>query len=153
MSGMYGMNIKMAIYGESHGASIGLLIDGIPPGLKLDLEAIEKEMHMGNLILVNYAYPYAFAESEVSEIVTVSSAKNDNYVVRDNKIELRKSTIDIFNTMMDDMFAATNFNKLQVNSAYRSYEDQVATYEYKSTNLKKYLSLHSLHIVKYPSLD
>ena len=44
MSGMYGMNIKMAIYGESHGASIGLVIDGMPPGLKLDLEAIEKEM-------------------------------------------------------------------------------------------------------------
>ena len=44
MSGMYGMNIKIAIYGESHGASIGLVIDGVPPGLKLDLEAIEKEM-------------------------------------------------------------------------------------------------------------
>ena len=44
MSGMYGMNIKMAIYGESHGTSIGLVIDGVPPGLKLDLEAIEKEM-------------------------------------------------------------------------------------------------------------
>lgn len=44
MSGMYGMNIKIAIYGESHGASIGLVIDGVPPGLQLDLEAIEKEM-------------------------------------------------------------------------------------------------------------
>ena len=44
MSGIYGMNIKMAIYGESHGASIGLVIDGVPPGLKLDLEQIEKEM-------------------------------------------------------------------------------------------------------------
>ena len=44
MSGIYGMNIKMAIYGESHGASIGLVIDGVPPGLQLDLEVIEKEM-------------------------------------------------------------------------------------------------------------
>ena len=44
MSGIYGMNIKMAIYGESHGASIGLVIDGVPPGLQLDLEQIEKEM-------------------------------------------------------------------------------------------------------------
>ncbi len=44
MSGIYGMNIKMAIYGESHGASIGLVLDGVPPGLKLDLEQIEKEM-------------------------------------------------------------------------------------------------------------
>lgn len=44
MSGMYGMNIKMAIYGESHGASIGLILDGLPPGLILDLAAIDKEM-------------------------------------------------------------------------------------------------------------
>ena len=44
MSGIYGMNIKMAIYGESHGASIGLVIDGVPPGLQLDLAQIEKEM-------------------------------------------------------------------------------------------------------------
>ncbi len=44
MSGIYGMNIKMSIYGESHGESIGLIIDGLPPGLKLDLTAIEAEM-------------------------------------------------------------------------------------------------------------
>lgn len=44
MSGMYGMNIKMAIYGESHGTSIGLVLDGLPPGLELDLDAIAKEM-------------------------------------------------------------------------------------------------------------
>lgn len=44
MSGIYGMNIKMSIYGESHGASIGLIIDGLPPGLKLDLDLISREM-------------------------------------------------------------------------------------------------------------
>ncbi len=44
MSGIYGMNIKMSIYGESHGASIGLVIDGLPPGLELDLEAVRAEM-------------------------------------------------------------------------------------------------------------
>lgn len=44
MSGIGGMNIKLAIYGESHGKSIGVVMDGLPPGLKLDLEAIAKEM-------------------------------------------------------------------------------------------------------------
>lgn len=44
MSGIYGMNIKLSIYGESHGKSIGLVLDGVPPGLELDLAAIEKEM-------------------------------------------------------------------------------------------------------------
>ena len=36
MSGIFGMNIKMAIYGESHGKSIGVVLDGLPPGLALD---------------------------------------------------------------------------------------------------------------------
>lgn len=44
MSGIYGMNIKMAIYGESHGKSIGLVLDGLPPGMELDLEFISREM-------------------------------------------------------------------------------------------------------------
>lgn len=44
MSEIYGMNIKMAIYGESHGKSIGLVLDGLPPGLELDLDAIAAEM-------------------------------------------------------------------------------------------------------------
>ena len=44
MSGIMGMNIKIAIYGESHGKSIGVVLDGLPPGLKLDEAAIAKEM-------------------------------------------------------------------------------------------------------------
>lgn len=44
MSGIYGMNIKMSIFGESHGVSIGLVIDGLPPGLALDTEQIAREM-------------------------------------------------------------------------------------------------------------
>ena len=44
MSGIYGMNIKMSIYGESHGKAIGVVLDGLPPGLALDEEAIAAEM-------------------------------------------------------------------------------------------------------------
>ncbi len=44
MSGVYGMNIKMSIYGESHGKSIGVVLDGLPPGLALDEAAIAREM-------------------------------------------------------------------------------------------------------------
>ncbi len=44
MSGVYGMNIKMSIYGESHGKAIGVVLDGLPPGLALDEEAIAREM-------------------------------------------------------------------------------------------------------------
>ena len=36
MSGIFGMNIKMAIYGESHGKSIGVVLDGLPPGSRAE---------------------------------------------------------------------------------------------------------------------
>ncbi len=109
------------------------------PPKEISVTVTEEQMHMGDLILVNHAYPYAFAKEEVDQIVSVYQHKNSNYVVRDNTIQLRKSTIDVFNGMMDEMYAATGFNFLQVNSAYRSYEDQVATYEYyKNTNGEEY---------------
>ena len=44
MSGFWGNNIKYSIYGESHGNGIGILIDGLPAGLELDLDEIHGEM-------------------------------------------------------------------------------------------------------------
>lgn len=44
MSGIFGMNIKMSIYGESHGKAVGVVLDGLPPGIALDEEAIAREM-------------------------------------------------------------------------------------------------------------
>ena len=44
MNSVYAGNITMTIFGESHGESIGVVLDGLPPGLVLDMEAIEKEM-------------------------------------------------------------------------------------------------------------
>lgn len=44
MSGIFGMNIKMSIYGESHGKAVGVVLDGLPPGTALDEEAIAREM-------------------------------------------------------------------------------------------------------------
>lgn len=39
-----GEQIKLTIFGESHGPSIGVVMDGLPAGVELDLGAIEKEM-------------------------------------------------------------------------------------------------------------
>jgi len=44
MSGICGLNVKLAIYGESHGQSIGAVLDGVPPGIALNLEDISREM-------------------------------------------------------------------------------------------------------------
>ncbi|QGU93984.1 chorismate synthase [Clostridium bovifaecis] len=44
MSGVWGNKIKYSIFGESHGKSIGIIIDGLPSGIDLDLEEIDREM-------------------------------------------------------------------------------------------------------------
>lgn len=45
MSGVWGNNLKISIFGESHGTGIGITIDGLPSGIELDLEEIDKEMN------------------------------------------------------------------------------------------------------------
>ena len=44
MSGNFGKKINLSIFGESHGKSIGIVINGIEPGIKIDLEKIKKDM-------------------------------------------------------------------------------------------------------------
>lgn len=44
MSGMFGNNLKISIFGESHGTAIGLTIDGLPSGFQIDLEKVNFEM-------------------------------------------------------------------------------------------------------------
>ncbi len=41
---IWGEQFKVTIFGESHGTGIGVVIDGIPAGTKLDLEEIKREM-------------------------------------------------------------------------------------------------------------
>ena len=44
MSGQWGKKVKYSIFGESHGTGIGITIDGLPPGIKLDMNFINNEM-------------------------------------------------------------------------------------------------------------
>ena len=40
MSSTYGENLKLSIFGQSHGAAIGMTLDGIPAGLPVDFDAL-----------------------------------------------------------------------------------------------------------------
>lgn len=44
MASVYGKNIKYTLFGESHGKAIGISIDGLPSGVKIDEEMILKDM-------------------------------------------------------------------------------------------------------------
>ncbi len=41
MSSTYGENLKLSIFGQSHGSAIGMVLDGIPAGLPVDLEELQ----------------------------------------------------------------------------------------------------------------
>lgn len=41
MSSTYGENLKLSIFGQSHGPAIGMTLDGIPAGLPVDLEVLQ----------------------------------------------------------------------------------------------------------------
>lgn len=41
MSSTYGENLKLSIFGQSHGAAIGMTLDGIPAGLPVDFDALQ----------------------------------------------------------------------------------------------------------------
>jgi len=40
----FGEAFKISTYGESHGVAVGVVIDGCPSGVKIDLEAIQKDL-------------------------------------------------------------------------------------------------------------
>ena len=42
MSSTYGENLKLSIFGQSHGQGIGMTLDGIPAGLSVDLDKLQQ---------------------------------------------------------------------------------------------------------------
>jgi len=42
MSSTYGENLKLSIFGQSHGAAIGMTLDGIPAGLPVDMQKLQQ---------------------------------------------------------------------------------------------------------------
>ena len=43
-SNSFGKIFRFTTWGESHGPAIGVVIDGVPPNFKLDLEFIQSEL-------------------------------------------------------------------------------------------------------------
>ena len=44
MSDMFGEKLKLALFGESHGAGVGAVISGLPAGLEINFDAIATDM-------------------------------------------------------------------------------------------------------------
>lgn len=44
MGNIYGHSLKVSIFGESHGNGIGIVLDGLEPGLVIDMEEVRRQM-------------------------------------------------------------------------------------------------------------
>lgn len=40
----YGERVKVTIFGESHGPAIGVVLDGVPAGERIDMDAVRIQM-------------------------------------------------------------------------------------------------------------
>lgn len=72
MSSMWGNKIRISLFGESHGPAIGVVVDGLPSGVELDLEQIAAQMRRrapGN-------YPWSTTRKETDEAEVLSGFFN-----------------------------------------------------------------------------
>lgn len=68
MSSTYGENLKLSIFGQSHGAAIGMVLDGIPAGLPVDMDALQAFLDRRAPGKADYATPRK--ESDAPEILS-----------------------------------------------------------------------------------
>lgn len=68
MSSITGKNIKVSVFGQSHSAAIGVVIDGLPAGVSLDTEKIHA--FMARRAPGNNAFSTARKEADMPEIIS-----------------------------------------------------------------------------------
>ena len=42
MSSEFGKILRLSVFGQSHGKAIGVVVDGLPAGEEIDLEALQR---------------------------------------------------------------------------------------------------------------
>ena len=99
----------------------------------------ESGIHSGDLVLVNSDYEYDFDNSPT--LVKVSNMKNSSYLVRENDMELARTTVSHLNKMLKAFRKETGIKNVCVNSAYRSYSDQENLFTIRENELGYYGAL------------
>lgn len=73
MSNVWGQNITLSIFGESHGEGIGIVIGGLPPGEEIDREEIALDMKRR----APGGSAYTTSRTETDQVTILSGLLND----------------------------------------------------------------------------
>lgn len=86
------------------------------------------EMNCGDLILVNSQWEYYFPDAAESEVTDIKSVKNDYYGLSSYSTGLARHVVEQFNVLCTDYYNYSGFKWMQINSAYRSKQEQIDLY-------------------------
>lgn len=96
-----------------------------------DLKQYEpEEIKKGDLLLVNAEHEYSFYVPG-SDIVSVYSNKNGDYLVSDTNVSLRKDVISKINEMMTAFKTDTGLSNIMIRTGYRDKATQEKLYQSK----------------------
>ena len=71
MSSTYGENLKLSIFGQSHGPAIGMTLDGIPAGLPVDLDKLQEFLNRRAPGQNDWSTPRKEEEDNINMLISV----------------------------------------------------------------------------------
>lgn len=99
------------------------------------------DINVGDLILVNYEYAYALADTVKTE--SVYENKTSSYSLSTTAHRLTSTALDTFNRLADAFAADTGLSELLIVSAWRNVESQQSIYDSKAaSNGEEYARLY-----------
>jgi D-alanyl-D-alanine carboxypeptidase len=97
-------------------------IESINKGDYTTVNKTKKDIHIGNLILVNNQHAYEFPDT--SKVVSVYEHKNKSYKVKNVNLALTKNVISELNKMMAEFYEQYGNGSVNIISGYRTLEYQ-----------------------------
>ena len=128
MKNTFGNNISLTIFGESHGTSVGCVLDGISPGIPVDEENIKDY----GIFISDYVadslkryYPKKYPSESYEDVlgVYVNNGLNKVYINGVFNSNYKEKYADLFNSIsssMDDLKMS--------NDEYIEFVTEVANY-------------------------
>ena len=117
MRNTFGNNVTVTLFGESHGKAIGAVLDGIKPGMKIDLDFIKSQLNL---------------RKPVGDIST-SRVEADNFEILSGVFGGYTTGTPICIIIPNEDTKSKDYSEI-MNKARPSHADYVADIKYKGFN-------------------